>query len=149
MAQLSGSARYSQYTATSNQTTFVEGGDYLASAINAEYDALYATVSELLTQQAQTFKFDPIIPSFTATINAEYDALDVMVSELLTQQAQTFKFDPIIPAFTAAINAEYDALDAMVSELLTQQDQTFKEMPEVKDRIIQNKLDKQAALKGE
>ena len=134
MAQLSGSARYSQYTATANQTTFVysfeintdaeikvqkndttltltthytvtgagestggtvvlvtgaalndiititgntlikrtttfvEGGDYLASAINAEYDALDAIVSELLTQQAQTFKFDPIIPAFTATI---------------------------------------------------------------------------------
>jgi len=29
------------------------------------------------------------------------------------------------------------------------QAQIFKEMPEVKDRIIQNKLDKQAALKGE
>ena len=55
-------------TLVKRTTTFVEGGDYLASAINEEYDVLDDMVSELLTAQGQTLRFDPIIPAFTATI---------------------------------------------------------------------------------
>ena len=49
-------------------TTFTDGGDFAADAINSEYDRLDYLVSEIMTQQGQGLQFDPIQPLFTATI---------------------------------------------------------------------------------
>lgn len=49
-------------------TEFTEGGDFLASAINGEYDKLDNITSEILTDQGQNFRLDVYSETVSTTI---------------------------------------------------------------------------------